>query len=357
MIKLLKHYFKKRLHILIIVSTILVAFHFIFFNGRFIITQNRNFGYGEFETLQPNNNPILFYASIAILLVFIIPIFEFRFKMKKVPVDHFYSLPIKRNKLFLTKYIIGLVEIIIPLTVLFLYVLLRFAINDHIFNLKYYFIYYPVSLLFIVVLYSINVFAFIKCNKTIDGIINMVLYQLVFMLIYGLLLTTIYIPLIVIGKGEWINVLTIDNVSLLMPIVGFYDISSYFSSLMDREWITEYGIDFILIIVDVLVGIVGAILIALMSKNEKAENTLDISDSYFAYKVMIPLFVFGLITGGGDSLGLLYIFLIAILGYLGYVIYRRSFKIKKIDLIILGSVTVAGTLQIIFVNLCKSIFK
>ena len=40
----------------------------------------------------------------------ITPIVEFSFKMKKITIDQAYSLPIKREKLYLTRYIIGFLE-------------------------------------------------------------------------------------------------------------------------------------------------------------------------------------------------------------------------------------------------------
>ena len=54
----------------------------------------------------PMNCPIVYYTVISLVLVAVVPLFEFSFKMKKVSVDEFYKFPIKREKLYLVKYII-----------------------------------------------------------------------------------------------------------------------------------------------------------------------------------------------------------------------------------------------------------
>ena len=350
MIKLLGHYFKKRLHILIIISVILVLLHLVIYGGDYIIESTGNHGYGEYKVLYPNNNPIRFYIWVGIILATIIPIFEFKFKMKKVSVDHFYSLPIKREKLFASKYIIGLIEIMIPLTVLFIYTLLSMIVNKHIFNLKYYFIFYIVSFALITSLYSINTFAFSKCNKTIDGILNMVLYTFLFVTIYYVFWYLIAMLAMVFNLADKIEVFLDANFYLLIPHSSMNSIANIFIKLMENKVILNYEYNIVMYITVVLLAIISVVLLIVLSKKEKAENTLDVSDSYFAFKFMIPFFIFALslLT---VSFGLIYAIFLVIVGYILYVIYRRSFKIKKIDIIILASTIFTGLLTGIIGNI------
>ena len=70
---------------------------------------------------------------------------------------------------------------------------------------------------------------------------------------------------------------------------------------------------------------------------------MDISNSWFSYKVMLPTFLVSfsvLCCVNGDSLILLLI--VAISGYIGYAIYRRNFKIKLCDVITMSSSLIGG---------------
>lgn len=350
MIKLLGHYLKKRLHVLIIVSAIIVILHMIIYGGDYLIKSVRDSGYGEYEVLVATNNPINYFLTFAILLTFLVPIFEFRFKMNKVSVDHFYDLPIKREKLYATKFILGFIEIIIPLTVFFIYTLISIAVNENIFDLKYYFIFYFVSLLLIFAIYSINSFAFTRCNRVIDGIINMGSYVLIFIAVYLFCLVSLMLPMAIIDKESIVDTLAFNEMYLLMPQVGYITIGRWLNDMMDCSGYIYniFDVEIYFLIALVLLGIACAVLLIVLSKKEKAEKALDISDSYFAYKVIIPLYTF-LLALATPELFMLVFAIIA--GYIGYVIYRRSFKIKKIDIIILSSTILTSVIYGILVDL------
>ena len=84
----------------------------------------------------------------------------------------------------------------------------------------------------------------------------------------------------------------------------------------------------------------------MLSDKEKAENSMDISSSWFSYKTFIPIYIVYLSTDIGSEA--IYIILIAIIGYIGYAIYRRSFKIKLCDII---TMSVCITIGFIIANI------
>ena len=114
MINLLKYYAKKRLNIVLLISIILITCGIVLFREGFI-----------YETVQTKlshcmNSPIKAIGVFSIILCYIVPLFEFSFKMRKVGIDEFYKFPITRRKLYLTKYIVGILEVIIPITIFFI---------------------------------------------------------------------------------------------------------------------------------------------------------------------------------------------------------------------------------------------
>ena len=64
----------------------------------------------------------------------------------------------------------------------------------------------------------------------------------------------------------------------------------------------------------------------------RAEKTEEISDSWFGFKLLIPVYAFCSLIALGGITGLFDIVFV----FVGYVIYRRGFRLKKSDWIIMG---------------------
>ena len=70
---------------------------------------------------------------------------------------------------------------------------------------------------------------------------------------------------------------------------------------------------------------------------------MGISNSWFSYKIMLPFYLFVLSYISIDSEIITYFF-IMIISFLMYVLFRRSIKIKKTDIILIICCLVAGLL-------------
>jgi uncharacterized membrane protein HdeD (DUF308 family) len=81
---------------------------------------------------------------------------------------------------------------------------------------------------------------------------------------------------------------------------------------------------------------------------KRAEEIGDLSSTVFGYKVLIPLGVFSM-TQAFDEDIVSFIFA-ALLGVVGYMIYRRSFKIKKNDLITIGAIILCTGVMTAIIN-------
>jgi hypothetical protein len=85
-----------------------------------------------------------------------------------------------------------------------------------------------------------------------------------------------------------------------------------------------------------VIGIVSSILLIKLNKEDKAENSMQVSNSWFSYKTMIPIY-FSMICltmcENSELVGFIFLFVGT---YVAYVIYRRTLKIKKWDIIVIG---------------------
>ena len=158
------------------------------------------------------------------------------------------------------------------------------------------------------------------------------------------------LPMAIIDKESIVYTLAFNEMYLLIPQVGYITICRWLGDMMDCSGYIYniFDVEIYVLIALVLIGIACAVLLIVLSKKEKAEKALDISDSYFAYKVIIPLYTFLLAL---TSQELFVIVFATIAGYIGYVIYRRSFKIRKIDIIILSSTILTSVIYGVLVDL------
>ena len=344
MVGLLKYYIKKRAYVFAIISIILILLAMLFFKDGYVyyITGERD--------PYPQNFPLQYYAFISFVLLLIIPMFEFSFKMKKVSIDEFYSFPIKKEKLYIVKYIIGLLEVLIPMTVFFLYTLFDILLSPNVFHIDQYIIYYLLSIPTIAASYSIITFIYAKCNTIHDGIINVLLIQFFFVGI-------VYIVGEMISSSDECMLLNYDMWkcsnywSYFFIFSPMLRLTNYYESFMRKGFYIQdpsgvLSYDEIVAIISMVfffvIGVVSFILLILSQKYEKSENSMDVSNSWFSYKIFIPTYISILSLICIYEKAPIFILLVAIFGYMGYAIYRRNFKIKLYDVITSLSCIVGG---------------
>ena len=345
MVGLLKYYIKKRAYIVGIISIILILLVILFFKDGYVhhVTCTQD--------LFPQNDPIDHYAFISSVLLLIVPMFEFSFKMRKVSIDEFYSFPIKREKLYIVKYIIGLLEVLIPMTVFFLFTLFDILLSPNVFYISQYIVYYLLSIPTIAASYSIIAFIYAKCNTVHDGIINVILVQFFFVgiaYIIGEIVSNRDICLITNNdyftcRNYWSYFFIFSpmtRLSVYYTILMLYGKVSHLPGILyNNDIATIISMVFFLVI-----GIVSFILLITLQKYEKSEDSMDISNSWFSYKVFIPTYIVILSTICIYEKAPIFILLVAILGYILYAIYRRNFKIKLYDIITGLSCLVGGVI-------------
>lgn len=331
-----KYEFKKNLPFIIIVSVIFITILAIYlFNADFVYSRY------EYINGEPTgnmidvarNSPIGMITTFAYILVFIVPIKNYSFKMKKIAVDVYYQLPIKKKSQYLTKYLVGLLEIIIPFVLSVFISLLIILCREHIFKLQYLLLYIIALIPYIVILYTIVIFAYIKGNTLKDGVLNICMYILATLLI-ACVISLFYDSFSTHGYCDMTSLTMVSPMSCMSTIISYY-----LKGLQQITIETEFIISLIMYIP---VGI--GFFILFLYNEDKAEDCAQISNSWFSYKVLLPLIcaLSALLFSYVDTL---YVnVFVAIAGYIGYVIYRRTFKITKNDMIALSSSIIAGAI-------------
>lgn len=349
MLKMIKYNLKNR-SLLIIISTIIsLVIAFASFDYRSFLEYHWIYQI-EDTVIGPSDSPMGFITTMACIFATIIPLLEFSFKMKKINIDQMYSLPIKREKLYLAKFISGFIEILIPTCVIFIYCLLKVISTDHMYEMIYFLPYFGCLVFFTFILYSTITFFFTRANTVIDGIINVLSIILLFEVVVWCV-DEVFDYSISINNGSYflyspISILTAffnDKLSIkaLTEIYAKYNVE-YNQVLFNSK-------DYIPIILFIIVGIASFVLFIFLNKTDKAEDSMQVSNSWFSYRTIIPLYfaLFSLIMIKGEAMLISFIFLF-VGAYIAYIVYRRTLKIKKWDILVIAIVFVAS---IIFVSI------
>ena len=77
------------------------------------------------------------YGELGVLCI-LVPVLMYSFKMNKRSVDEFYSLPIKREKIYLAKTLAGLILVMVPYAVAYWSGFLSVALRENYYHLGYY---------------------------------------------------------------------------------------------------------------------------------------------------------------------------------------------------------------------------
>ena len=344
--RLLTYYLKKRLSVIATISAIVIIIGVVTIGSCSFIRISNSVYYDDYAI----NSPLWLVTWTGAILATIVPAFEFYFKMRKVSVDEFYQLPIKREKLYLTKYLVGLIETLIPTVIAIITVVILIAVKKDIFDTSALVPYFFSFIGVLIVYYTTIVFAYTRANTFFDGLINIVLYSFVGVVIYSYINSI----LITVDIGNY-GYSTFFFIQSPMTVVH-----SYFTTILTNEKIDSEYLIMMAISCSVfsVLGIVLGFLTFYLVRFEKAEDSMQKSTSWFSYKTLIPLFVAFLLAYVFTDMVLNYIIdslsaiiIIPICGYIAYVIYNRSFKITKFDLICFGSSIVCGLLVGIISNL------
>ncbi len=278
----------------------------------------------------PLNYPGVFGVSGILLFVVSIIVVFFRFSAlrNQKEVDLYYGLPISRKDLYATQYLFGLVQILVISFVVFLFGFIELiALSSAGYYEGFFLLYYLMTVVYLVIVYTLMTYVFIKANTIVDGIIFVILINILML----------FVSLFIMRLNQY----------TLMDRMAFVVSPYYSQSLLARilfaqatpnaTYVVLLPFEWIFILTNSLVyGLLswGAIIdVKKRIGAEKVEHIGDISSHRFGYVSMIPLIIFfGVI--GTDFMGTISIFFKAmfiIAGFLGLFVYRRGVKITLKD--------------------------
>ncbi|MDY0277993.1 MAG: hypothetical protein RBQ97_07905 [Acholeplasma sp.] len=362
--KYFKHHFKESLIPTFIMAGIgsIIYLGMIFTEGLKPRVNNQGDIYLESLSLQ-------YFSVLLIALVIIIPIFQTNYLKDKKSADLYLSLPFKKNELLLTHLLIGFIQVVIVFTIVywvgFVGVVINFAsysdVLDKIVSLYnisrsgYHYIYYVplyfISLGVAIIPYIITSFVYLKANNKIDGIIMIIMYLLIPVLLLEIISQTFLIY-------------EID--SMYYTSVSFIPFFVYkFNNLINQNQRYSYGINYNIfenILIPLLVYVVLTVVaVIIMFKDEKkrtAENIEGITESYYGYKVLLPVLISLIIIFSVMSSEMYIIgFIFGALSIFAFMIYKRTFKIPTKYYIIWVALIVGSlALSAVFIEIREALF-
>jgi hypothetical protein len=184
--------------------------------------------------------------------------------------------------------------------------------------------FYAVSLLAGLAVYLLCAFLFLQAETTADGVVMMLLYTLLPFLLLGSIGNLLHL--------SWLQDLS-HHAFLISPI---NTAANSYGPLIQRGAWGNLGLGpaYTMFFVFLILAAAAAVAIPFLFARHRAEKVGGISDSPFAYRTVIPLLGFSMILSNIAFFAVFAVVLAAML--LGYIIYRRSLRLARTDLIMLG---------------------
>ena len=337
--KMFLYYFRRRLPSMLILMIAMAVMTIIIQSQSSYINYEQSGDY-RIETAG-QTNPFIYLSILLSVIVTIIPILEFSFKMKRRSVDLYYSLPIKRIKLYICKYFVGLAEFLIlyiPQWLISFIWLATLPSVSNIYDMSYSIYFMLASIGYGILIYTFLTFFYSMGNTLVDGIIFMALASCFLPTLMNVMYS------LILGANYSDRTFYMRWFFIYSPL---FDISGKMHSNMIGG---NYGdINILGIILNIALAILASIAFFFIhSEKNNAELVGDESDTIFGYKLFIPLYMVTSFKLISSSISALWV-VIGIAGYLFYCIYRKSFRIKRNDIITLGVSIIIGLLIAIFV--------
>ena len=257
------------------------------------------------------------------------PIIELGNMKNKRNADLSYSLPVSRAKMAIAHYASGALQIFAVYTVSYITMVLKVLTSENVRFIQQremLFVCYFVLLGVGLGLYSIFMAIFNSANNVLDGWMFVGAWSI---------LPALFLIALGDFDGETggafgLSILERIFVSedLLMPHSALVVCDNFYSILVGNEIFTKYAEAAVAWSV---IGIICAAVYFYSFTKKRVEELGNISGTAFGYRVLLPIGVFSMTQAFDEELTCL--ILAALISVVGYMIYRRSFKIRKPDII------------------------
>ncbi len=297
----------------------------------------------EIDSSEVRYNRVALYilAILMGVIATVIPMLELMDFKKRRNLDTLFSFSISRPQMALAHYLSGWIQVIIIYSVSFFWAFGYLSITTDYFDLSYMIPYYFVSLGLGWILYSFFLFLFGEGNTVADGVIFCILGMFVFWLLFS-----VFHELHCVALDSTLAYVESENrifnhAELGMAYVPINHVTTWFQEVIeindpnsnpDRYY--ERTLQACLGYVGFwgVVGLLSSVGFVWSFTKRRPEQVGDISNSWFGYRTLIPIYFYSfLLFWGGDAL--IYLWIAAVVAYF---LYRRSFRLKKSDVLMLA---------------------
>lgn len=285
--------------------------------------------------LKHRNYGLSIYYVLIALSCLIITIKEFSFKMNKIEAIKLYSFPITRKELYITKYLLGLTEIIIPFTICYFASVFILLNNSYSFNVFGIILYYPLALIAILLSFSYSVFFFTRGNNLLDGVAI-------------LLISVVGSTFVLYCQFSYnLGLSPLESFqNLPYPGLNFVTMVSE-AMLSGKNPMSDMDVAVpVVTIVWVVLAIASVILFFNSINKTRKEDIGAKSESWFGYKTLLPVL---LVPLGANPYTLI---LGVIFTYFGYALYKRSFRFDKKTIITVVTIIICQLFYLAVFSMC-----
>ena len=279
--------------------------------------------------------PTYYYSTLYIpviflcFLIYLVPLLEFSFFKKRINLNCAYSMPISRRAMGVVHYLSGAITITTVYTLSYLanfILLLTREPGHYVFQpmIEHYFL----TLVFGLAIYSLMCFVFNEANTAGDGVCFMILWTFV---LFFVNIAAAYIfdfkANTVFGSIPWELISKLTSHYERLCEMNFATNSFFWQNSVLVSWLVIW----------ILIGLASALGLIFTFGKRRTEKTEEISDSFFGYRVLIPIYA---ATGMYILRNIVFWVIFEVLALIGYTIYRRGFRYKLSDIIILLSLLI-----------------
>ena len=289
------------------------------------------------EELEHDTLHIGTLSAYAGILAVCVPVWLTQYKMKKRSIDLYYALPLTHTKILAVRYLLGLIAVFAPYTVAYwlgAFVVMA-KINYAIYAVWYLPLYFS-ALIPIYIIYSISAFVYTRANRDIDGFMFLIFW------FFALALVVFAFELLTRADNFYAQ--------YFIPFEPLDVATDYFQG---RIYYPEYEIYWsagkkvcmaLGFCITALLSAGATFGLFYTEKFAKAENAGQLSESWFGYKVMLPLYTVCLTSlCEADFYFSVFIFLLIATGmFFANVLYKRTIKIGKKQALIFALSLFAG---------------
>lgn len=278
---------------------------------------------------------VTIFIAIAAILV---PMLEIYQLTQRRTLDLVFALPVTKKQLAIAHFLSGLVQYAVIGTATYVASIVAIAAKNPTlvardtlpYNIGWTFPLFLLTLLGGVIIYSVVMFLFSQGNTAADGAV------FAFGAPCGFLLLCFYLDEMI--SSYYALNLRMDGsiIDLANPFTHLFGAYDFFCCLIEPERNDVYNgmsaMNTASCVLWCILGIAAFFGFVYHVKNYRAEKAGGVSDSFFGYRVLIPLYGCILIAMNGSDIDLLFLTFVIVAMAVAYFVYRRSFRIKYADI-------------------------